>query len=130
MSKGRMKAALAKSVASESVAVNKKGVGDKFKRVEHLLSMAETPSAKAPKSKVAKVVRDTFSMPEDDYALISEVIEQCLDVRAVVTRSQVVRAALRHFASFPTKQKVEAVITTNKLKAGRPAIIRAYNHTV
>ena len=47
------------------------------------------------KEKKVKVVRDSFSMPQDDYALISELKKKMVESGLKVKKSELLRAGLR-----------------------------------
>jgi len=92
-------------------------------------SAAKVPSAKAEiktekkhkkKSEKEKVVRDSFTMPQSDYALIAELKEKVLVDGLHVKKSELLRAGLRLLAKSNVAQLKRAVTGLEKIKTGRP----------
>ena len=67
-----------------------------------------------------KLVRDSFTMPEPDYALISTLKAQALAVGVSVKKSELLRAGLGVLSRMPTAQLAELIGAMPKLKTGRP----------
>ena len=63
-------------------------------RVQHV-DLEQPPGA----SKKIRVVKDSFSMPADDYAVIETVQLLAAENRLLRSKSEVVRAALQYFDS-------------------------------
>lgn len=88
---------------------------------------AETPLAaslkatKAAKPKKAKVVRDSFTMPEQDYAKLAELKKKCLKAGVHVKKSELLRAGVLGLAMLPDAALLKAVEQLDKTKTGRPA---------
>ncbi len=74
---------------------------------------------KKPDSKV-KVVRDSFTMPQDDYALIAELKVKALTGGLHVKKSELLRAGLHLLAKSSAAQLKRAVSGLEKIKTGRP----------
>jgi hypothetical protein len=85
---------------------------------------SDRPSAsKSPgKGGVGKVVRDSFTMPEEDYALIERVRHLCLKKMMVVNKSEVLRVGVQLLNALPEKEIVERIKALPKVKTGRPPI--------
>jgi hypothetical protein len=86
---------------------------------------AEAPSANAvphhrERLKQEKVVRDTFTMPREDYEQLAVLKQRCLDAGVAVKKSELVRAALLLLASEPTEHLLAAVKAVEPVKTGRP----------
>jgi len=79
---------------------------------------------KSHKKKVSekkeKVVRDSFTMPKSDYALIAELKESAIKNGLHVKKSELLRAGLRLLAKSNAAQLKRAVATLEKIKTGRP----------
>ena len=74
----------------------------------------------APKAKKGKVVRDSFTMPESEYALINAVKKRCISNGIAAKKSEILRAAIGHFAA-QNDDDIRSVITALELvKTGRP----------
>jgi len=77
------------------------------------------PVVKKQKSKV-KVVRDSFTMPQDEYQKIAQIKETCLEVGLLVKKSEVLRAGLKALAGMSPVQSKRALSGLEKIKTGRP----------
>lgn len=79
------------------------------------------PAAKKPKkeSKV-KVVRDSFTMPQNEYVKIAEIKEAALQAGVPVKKSEVLRAGLKALAAMSPAQLKRALAGLEKIKTGRP----------
>lgn len=76
---------------------------------------------KAQKPAKAKVVRDSFTMPEWDYAKLAELKRRCLNGGAHVKKSELLRAGLKMLESLPERQLLAVVAQVETVKTGRPA---------
>lgn len=65
-----------------------------------------------------KVVRDSFTMPQNDYALIAALKEKANGVH--VKKSELLRAGLRLLSKLTAAQLNKAVADLEKIKTGRP----------
>lgn len=65
-----------------------------------------------------KVVRDSFTMPQSDYALIDALKEKAIGVH--VKKSELLRAGLRLLSKLTAAQLKKAVADLEKIKTGRP----------
>ena len=70
--------------------------------------------------KKEKVVRDSFTMPQSDYALIAELKEKAVNSGLHVKKSELLRAGLRLLAKSNAAQLQRAVAALEKIKTGRP----------
>lgn len=75
--------------------------------------------AKDAGSKV-KVVRDSFTMPQSDYAKIGEFKELCLKSGMHVKKSELLRAGLHALGKLSTAQLKTALSALEKIDTGRP----------
>ncbi|GAO35270.1 hypothetical protein SCT_0654 [Sulfuricella sp. T08] len=76
---------------------------------------------KADKPKKIKMVRDSFTMPENDYAQLAELKKKCLQAGVHVKKSELLRAGLLSLSRLPNAALIKAVEQVEKLKTGRPA---------
>ena len=81
---------------------------------------AEKPT-KADKPKKPKMVRDSFTMPENDYAKLAELKKKCLQAGVHVKKGELLRAGLLSLSKLPAAALIRAVEQVEKLKTGRPA---------
>lgn len=103
----------------------------KAKPAVHAAKTAETvkPAApeKAPKPKEAKkknkVVRDSFTMPEADYAKLAALKARCVSAGVAVKKSELLRAGLQVLETLPAKKLLAIIAGIENVKTGRPAKI-------
>lgn len=72
---------------------------------------------KAPKT---KVIRDSFTLPQDDYAKIAELKQACLKAGLHVKKSELIRAGLRLLSKLDATQLHAELDALEKIKTGRP----------
>jgi hypothetical protein len=75
--------------------------------------------AKAEKSKL-KLVRDSFTMPSTDWALIQQLKERALGFKRTTKKSELLRAGLHVLAALTDAKLQAALNTLEPLKVGRP----------
>jgi hypothetical protein len=83
----------------------------------------DTKAVKPPKEekpKKAKMVRDSFTMPENDYSKIGELKKRCLQAGVHVKKSELLRAGLIGLSALPDAALVKAVEQLERIKTGRP----------
>lgn len=123
-----MKSALTNSLQAEDEAVR-----SRFEKAESLFSERSSnapptetrqadsqPPPQAPKAK-KKVIRDSFTIPNDDYELISETRQRCLQSAVNVTKSEVIRAGLHALQRLNDEELVQVFAELEKIKTGRPS---------
>jgi predicted DNA-binding protein len=115
--KRNMKAALSSSLrAEESRAADRKL--DKFARADAAMRVEEL--APEPPVEHTRVVRDSFTLPVDDYQLLSLLQERTLKAGVHASKSELVRAGLRALLELRSEDLVLAVQRLEKVKTGRP----------
>jgi len=77
--------------------------------------------AKPPKAKKAKLVRDSFTMPESEYAAIATLKKRCLNLGVAAKKSEVLRAAIITLAQLSDLDVAAAIQGLEVIKTGRPA---------
>lgn len=80
-------------------------------------------SAKKKKdgAKKQKQVRDSFTLPEADYALFAALKARCLAKGIEVKKSELLRAALRQLAGLDDVVLAAVMGEIEKIKTGRPS---------
>jgi hypothetical protein len=120
----KMKSALAASLQAEDAAFK-----SRFERAEAVLGSGDSKEIQSPSSQkletipnviVAQVVRDTFTFPDQDYALISEIQERCLRSATMINKSEIVRAGLNSLSKLSDSELLEIISGLTKIKPGRP----------
>jgi hypothetical protein len=84
------------------------------------IKVAAQPAAKVIKPKKAKMVRDSFTMPEAEYSLIAAVKKRCLALGVSAKKSEVLRAAIIGFVAQSDAAVTAAVKALTAIKTGRP----------
>lgn len=79
-----------------------------------------THARKHPPSERAKLVRDGFTMPEADYALIAELKHRLHGVHREAKKSELLRAGLRALAELDAASLAAALDQLAPVKTGRP----------
>lgn len=90
----------------------------------------EKPAAAPKAEKLAKVkkqtpkkiklIRDSFSIPENEYALFSTLKQRALAAGVDVKKSEVLRTALATLAKLDDAALVTAIGLVERIKTGRP----------
>jgi len=120
--------ALARKTAAKP-RVSPARTGPAKKEVMAAPEKAKSPAAKpvpAPKStnaakpKKAKLIRDSFTMPDAEYALLAEVKQRCLAGGVAAKKSEVLRAAFLSFAAKSDATVFKAIKALTPIKTGRP----------
>jgi len=76
---------------------------------------------KKEKQKKIKMVRDSFTMPEHDYANIAVLKEKCLMAGVHIKKSELLRAGLTYLTKLSKPALLKTVKQVEKIKTGRPA---------
>lgn len=74
----------------------------------------------APASKPAKLVRDSFTMPADDFALVDAMKARALQAQRPAKKSELLRAGLHALAGLSPQALARALDALAPVKAGRP----------
>lgn len=67
-----------------------------------------------------KTIRDTFTLPEDDYAIIKHCKKRFLKKEINATKSEIIRIGLKILESLPDQNLRESYDLIKKIKIGRP----------
>ena len=71
--------------------------------------------------KKPKLVRDSFTFPENDYALLAELKQRALKAGHEIKKSELLRAGLAALAAMAEQDLVAALAGVERIKTGRPA---------
>lgn len=112
-------------VAAEKPAVAKKAAAKPVKKAATVEAPAPAELPKATKAKKhapakPKLVRDSFTLPEDDYVLFATLKKRALAGGADVKKSELLRAALAMLARADDAEFLKAVGLVERIKTGRP----------
>jgi hypothetical protein len=117
MAKKDFSAALDTSLDAET-----KSVDARFSRADAYYGMKETKAAterRVPPAVKVKAIRDIFTMPPDDHALIEKLRKTCTRADLDATKSLIVRAGLHALNTMPEAELLELVAGLERLKPGR-----------
>ena len=67
-----------------------------------------------------KVVRDSFTMPQNDYAKIAELKQACQKAGMQVKKSELLRAGLHALGKLSVSQLKQTIVQMEQIKTGRP----------
>lgn len=132
------KAALTASIQAEREASQARvPTFDKFQRADAALGKSERPTPRRAKSsataparpaqahsvQIERVIRDSFTMPSQDYEKIAQLRARCLRIGISTTKSEVLRAGLHALANMPEETLRKVIRSIEKVKSGRPGHI-------
>ncbi len=81
--------------------------------------VVQQSAAVAPNEK-RKLVRDSFTMPEPDFALINVLKARAVDLKRPVKKSELLRAGLQLLAGLSAAKLLAALDALAPVKTGRP----------
>jgi hypothetical protein len=73
------------------------------------------------KIKKPKLVRDSFTMPKPEYAVIDELKQRAAKLGHPVKKSELLRAAIKVLAALPDAGFIAAMAAVPPIKTGRPS---------
>lgn len=76
--------------------------------------------AKPAKPAKQKMVRDSFTMPEEDYSKLDTLKALCLENGIEIKKSELLRAGLIALSGLAVADLLKAVSAVEKIKTGRP----------
>lgn len=83
--------------------------------------LKEAKEAKEPKAKKPKLVRDSFTIPKDEYAVIDDLKLRGAQLGHQAKKSELLRAGLKLLASLNDQQLLAALRAVPAIKTGRPS---------
>lgn len=116
------KSAAAKpAVAKPAAPAAAKPVAKAAKPVAPRAAVSEAPGKAKKEGKKPKLVRDSFTLPESDYALFASMKARCLAKGVEVKKSELLRAALRQLSGLEDPMLIAVMAQVERIKTGRPA---------
>jgi len=79
------------------------------------------PGAKPAKPKKVKPVRDSFTMPKAEYAVLSQLKQRGLTLAQPVKKSELIRAGISVLAALSDADFLVALKALPAIKTGRPS---------
>lgn len=114
------KAAAAKPVAKPAAPKDEKKV-EKVEKIEKPVKAEKTEKIeKAAKPKKVKQVRDSFTMPENEYAVLAQVKKSCLKAGVEIKKSDLLRIGVSLIKNLKIAELKDILAGLTPLKVGRP----------
>ena len=85
------------------------------------LSSPEATAEKTTKSKKPKMVRDSFTIPKMEYAVLETMKERSAKLLSPAKKTELFRAGIKALAALPDAAFLAAIQAVPSLKTGRPA---------
>lgn len=82
---------------------------------------AKRKNSTKSKTEAGKVIRDSFTMPEDDYALIDKTQRKFMRLAIMLNKGEILRAGLHALEQLSNAELKELSVKVEKVKTGRPA---------
>ena len=79
------------------------------------------PQSKSAKPRKIKLIRDSYAMPEAEYAQIAQLKQRLLELGESVKKSELLRAGLAQRATLDDAALQAAMAGVERIKTGRPA---------
>lgn len=105
---------------SKMPSIAKSSEATETKEVVDTLEIEEKTDIKKRKSAKVKVIRDSFSFPEQDYLKIAELKKTCLAAGIHVKKGEILRAGLHLLTKLNLAELTQAVEQVEKVQTGRP----------
>jgi len=115
-----------KQAAAVAVAAPRKASAKKTKAAPTAKSRTETAPAAAPapakpaKAHKPKLMRDSFTIPKDEYAVLEALKSRALELGQHVHKSELLRAGIQALGAMNDGTFLKAVGAVPTLKTGRP----------
>lgn len=105
----------------KSVTSSKKSPSGATAPASREASSSTTPTGnKEGKAKKPKLVRDSFTIPKDEYAAIETLKQRCAALAQPVKKSELLRAGLKVLTGMSDAALRKAVQAVPSIKTGRP----------
>lgn len=111
-----------KTVAAKAPAATTKAVVAKPATKTPTKPLAAKPVAGKPvKEKKLKMVRDSFTMPKPEYAVLDVLKLRAAKLAMPIKKTELIRAGIKALAALPDAAFLAALRVVPNLKTGRPA---------
>ena len=81
----------------------------------------KAPVAKAEKHKKPKLVRDSLSIPKDEYEVIAVLKVRAGKLGHAAKKTEIIRAGIKAMAALSDQALLKALLSVPSIKTGRPA---------
>jgi hypothetical protein len=124
VSKPTETAEAAATVAESAVAPARKRAAAKPRAAKAGKAVAAPVAVEAPakpaKAHKPKLVRDSFTMPKDEYQVIDALKRRALGLQKQVRKSELLRAGIQALSAMNDRTFLKAIADVPTLKTGRP----------
>jgi hypothetical protein len=79
-----------------------------------------TAAVEMPKERKAKLVRDSFTMPEQEYAVLGQVKKACIKAGFEIKKSELLRIGVALISQLDMATLQQVLASLPQLKTGRP----------
>lgn len=118
MAKKDMKRALGASLRAEERAVK-----SRFEKAESVLGKGRAAlQAQRPEDGAGKVIRDSFTIPSDEYELIRGIKQRCMKAGISANKSEILRAGLAALDAMSDRELAKLFEGLSRVKTGRPPV--------
>lgn len=114
-----------KSALGASLKAEEQAVRSRFEKAEAVFSKkksAPPPREQPPRNGAGKVIRDSFTIPDGEYALISGIRKRCMKSGVSANKSEVLRAGLAVLNAMKDRELVKVFEGLSRVKTGRPPV--------
>ena len=110
--------------ASKAAKPAKKAAAEKAPASKPAKAAAAVKPSKAtePKGKKPKLVRDSFTIPKDEYTVLDTLKDRATALAHPVKKSELLRAGLKVLAGLPDSALRSALQAVPSIKTGRPKV--------
>jgi hypothetical protein len=84
------------------------------------LPKVKATAAKPIKEKKPKLVRDSFTIPKDEYAVLADLKQRAGKLSAQIKKSELLRAGIKALAAMSDAAFLAALKLVPTIKTGRP----------
>jgi len=77
-------------------------------------------TSKLEKVKKPKLVRDSFTIPKDEYSVLDELKQRCIKLAQPSKKSELLRAGIKALVAMSDKNLLAALQAVPSIKTGRP----------
>lgn len=113
-----------RAATASPTATSKSASARSGKHAQAAASAVKPAKAAAPvktaKVKKPKMVRDSFTIPKDEYGVLDELKQRCIKLAQPSKKSELLRAGIKTLASMSDKNLRAALQAVPSIKTGRP----------
>lgn len=110
----------AEKVAPASKASTAKPTTTPASKTEKNPAKTTVAATKAVKTKKSKLIRDSFTIPDHEYALIASLKERSVKLGVALKKSELLRAGILQLVDMADADFLNAISAVDIIKTGRP----------